>query len=157
MPRFGFAYALTPKTVIRGGYGIFYTRAEGNIIFSQFNVPPIPQISQFENGNLANPAGGSTLASPLANINSLNPKLVNGYAQQFSLSVQRQVSHGIVAEVAYVGNLGRDLLARRISTRFHSPLSRRMPNCPPRSRRRKPPCGRIWVTRRSSNTIATQP
>ncbi len=110
MPRFGFAYALTPKTVVRGGYGTYYTRAEGNIIFSQLNIPPITQITQLYNANLGNPAGGSTLASPLANINALNPKLVNGYAQQFSLSIQRQVAKGIVAEVAYVGNLGRDLL-----------------------------------------------
>jgi hypothetical protein len=110
MPRFGFAYALTPKTVVRGGYGTYYTRAEGNIIFSQLNIPPITQITQLYNANLGNPAGGSTLASPLANINALNPKLVNGYAQQFSLSIQRQVAHGVVAEVAYVGNLGRDLL-----------------------------------------------
>lgn len=110
MPRFGFAYALTPKTVIRGGYGTYYTRAQGNIIFSQLNIPPITQITQLYNANLGNPAGGSTLAAPLANINALNPKLLNGYAQQFSFSVQRQMSHGIVAEVAYVGNLGRHLL-----------------------------------------------
>jgi hypothetical protein len=110
MPRFGFAYALTPKTVIRGGFGTYYTRAEGNIIFSQLNIPPITQITQLYNANLGNPLGGSTLAAPLANINALNPKLTNGYAEQFSFSVQRQLSHGIVAEVAYVGNLGRHLL-----------------------------------------------
>jgi hypothetical protein len=110
MPRFGFAYALTPKTVFRGGYGTYYTRAEGNIIFSQLNIPPITQITQLYNANLGNPGGGSTLASPLANINALNPKLRNGYAQQFSFSIQREVARGVVAEVAYVGNLGRDLL-----------------------------------------------
>jgi hypothetical protein len=110
MPRFGFAYALTQKTVVRGGYGTYYTRAEGNIIFSQLNLPPITQITQLYNANLGNPAGGSTLAAPLSNINSLNPKLRNGYAQQFSLSVQREIVRGMVAEVAYVGNLGRELL-----------------------------------------------
>jgi hypothetical protein len=110
MPRIGFAYALTPKTVVRGGYGTYYTRAEGNIIFSQLNIPPITQNTQLYNANLGNPAGGSTLAAPLANINALNPKLTNGYAQQFSLSVQRQIAKGVVAEVAYVGNLGRHLL-----------------------------------------------
>ncbi len=110
MPRFGFAFALNPKTVIRGGYGTYYTRPEGNIIFSQLNIPPITQITQLYNANLGNPAGGSTLAAPLANINALNPNLKNGYAQQFSMSIQRQVAKGIVAEVAYVGNLGRDLL-----------------------------------------------
>jgi hypothetical protein len=110
MPRFGFAYALTPKTVIRGGYGTYYTRPEGNIIFSQLNIPPITQITQLYNANLGNPAGGSSLAAPLANINALNPKLTNGYAQQFSFSIQREVAKGIVAEIAYVGNLGRHLL-----------------------------------------------
>ncbi len=110
MPRFGFAYSLMPKTVVRGGFGTYYTRPEGNIIFSQLNIPPITQNVQFYNANISSPAGGSTLAAPIGNINALNPKLVNGYAEQFSFSIQRELGKGFVAEVAYVGNLGRHLL-----------------------------------------------
>src|SRR5260370_42402190 len=32
-PRFGFAYAPTVKTVIRGGFGMFFNRPEGNGTF----------------------------------------------------------------------------------------------------------------------------
>jgi hypothetical protein len=38
-PRMGFAYQATNKTVIRGGYGMFFARPQGNMIFSQVNVP----------------------------------------------------------------------------------------------------------------------
>ncbi len=110
MPRFGFAYNVFSKTVVRGGYGTYYTRPQGNLIFSQLNIPPITQITQLYNANLGNPAGGSTLAAPLSSISAINPKITNGYAQQFSLSIQREVAQGVVAEVAYVGNLGRHLL-----------------------------------------------
>jgi hypothetical protein len=110
MPRFGFAYNVLPKTVIRGGYGTYYTRPQGNLIFSQLNIPPVTQITQLYSANLGNPAGGSTLAAPFSGISAINPKTTNGYAQQYSLSVQREIAKGIVAEVAYVGNLGRHLL-----------------------------------------------
>src|SRR6185437_640719 len=39
-PRFGFAYSPDEKTVLRGGYGMFYFRPEGNLVFSQANLPP---------------------------------------------------------------------------------------------------------------------
>ena len=36
--------------------------------------------------------------------------MVNGYTEQFSLGVQRELPEGMFAEVSYVGNLGRHLL-----------------------------------------------
>ncbi len=109
-PRFGFAYAMPHSMVIRGGYGIFYARPQGNLIFSQMNLPPITQIAQLENGNLTNPGGGGGVIAPLANINSIDPNLKNGSAQQFSLSIQKEFSKKFFTEISYVGNLGRHLL-----------------------------------------------
>ena len=109
-PRFGFAYAADDKTVIRGGYGLFYYRPEGNIIFSGVNVPPFLQISQFENGNLANPGGAAGVAAVVGSINAIDPKLKTSYTEQFSFGVQRQLPLGLFLETSYVGNLGRDLL-----------------------------------------------
>lgn len=109
-PRFGFAYELAPKTVLRGGYGIFYARPQGNMIFSQVNVPPILQVAQFENGNLENPGGAAGVLAPNGNITAIDPNVVNGYNEQFSFGVQRELPRGMLAEVSYVGNLGRHLL-----------------------------------------------
>lgn len=109
-PRIGFAYSFMPKTVLRGGFGIFYSRPQGNMIFSQVNVPPILQVSQFENGNLSNPGGAAGVLAPNGSITAIDPNVVNGYAEQFSLGIQRELPKGILAEVSYVGNLGRHLL-----------------------------------------------
>jgi hypothetical protein len=109
-PRFGFAFALTPKTVLRGGYGIFYARPQGNMIFSQLNVPPILLLSQFENGNLSNPGGAAGVLAPNGNLTAIDPNVVNGYNEQFSFGVQREWPRGMLSEVSYVGNLGRHLL-----------------------------------------------
>ena len=109
-PRFGFAYAATSKTVIRGGYGMFFARPQGNMIFSQVNVPPILLLSQFENGNLANPGGAAGVLAPNGNITAIDPNVVNGYSEQISIGVQRELPKGIFAEVSYVSTLGRHLL-----------------------------------------------
>jgi hypothetical protein len=80
------------------------------MIFSQVNVPPILSLSQFENGNLANPGGAAGVLAPNGNITAIDPKVVNGYSEQISLGVQRELPKGIFAEVSYVGTLGRHLL-----------------------------------------------
>src|SRR5262249_487770 len=84
---------------------------EGNLIYSQLNLPPFSLSSQFNNGNLSNIAGAAAAAvAPFGNINALDPNLVVPYQMNFSLSVQRQLPWGIFGEAAYVGNLGGHLI-----------------------------------------------
>ncbi|MBO0724030.1 MAG: TonB-dependent receptor [Blastocatellia bacterium] len=110
-PRFSFAYSTDDKTAIRGGFGIFYDKPEGNLIYSQLNLPPFSLSSQFNNGNLSNIAGAAAAAvAPFGNINAIDPNLVVPYQMNFSLSVQRELPWGIFGEAAYVGNLGRHLI-----------------------------------------------
>ena len=71
MPRFSGAYTLNENWVIRGGVGLFYDKPEGNVIFSQVNLPPFVPSVAVENGNLANPlAGAAAAAAVLGTINA---------------------------------------------------------------------------------------
>ena len=112
MPRVGFAYSPFDdnKTAIRGGFGMYYDRIEGNLIFPSLSNPPYATSAQFQNANLSNIAGGSTTAAPFAQINAVNPELDSPYTMSYSLSLQRELPYGIFAEAAYVANLGRHLI-----------------------------------------------
>jgi len=113
MPRIGFAYSPfgDSRTAIRGGFGIFYDKPEGNIIFSSVNIPPYLASSQFENGNIAAITGGlPSAAAPFADIFTIDPNLEAPYTMSYSLSIQRELPWGVFGEIAYVGNQGRHLL-----------------------------------------------
>ncbi len=112
-PRFSFAYAPfnDNKTAIRGGFGMFYDKPEGNLIFSSVNVPPFTRSSTLENGNVAALASARAAApTPFAQIDVIDPNLVVPSTMSYSLSVQRELPKGIFFEAAYVGNQGRHLL-----------------------------------------------
>jgi len=111
MPRFSLAYTLNELTVIRGGIGVFHDKPEGNVIFSQVNLPPfVPSVS-VENGNLANPLAGRAAAeSVLGTVNAIDPHMDIPRQTNFSVSLQRELPRGHFAEIAYVGNRGRNQL-----------------------------------------------
>jgi hypothetical protein len=111
MPRVSGAYTVRQNWVIRGGVGLFYDMPEGNVIYSQTNLPPFVPSVNVENGNLANPlAGAAAAASVLGDISAIDPNLKIPRQLQYSLGVQRELPGGHFAEVTYVGNRGRNLL-----------------------------------------------
>ncbi|MBA3439084.1 MAG: TonB-dependent receptor [Pyrinomonadaceae bacterium] len=126
-PRLGFSYRLTDKTVVRGGYGIFYlpndvafstapNNSPVNALGTQWvstidaGVTPVDRLSNpFPNGILQPPGNSSSFQSILLGQglgNSPVPNEPYGYNQQWNLNIQRELSEGMLVEVAYAGARG---------------------------------------------------
>jgi hypothetical protein len=112
MPRFSFAYVPfnTSRLVLRGGFGTFHDRVEGNLIFSQTSLPPFSSTPQYENANLANPAGGLASALAPVSINALDPNLKTPMTMTFNFGIQGELKHGYFFDLTYAGNQQRHLI-----------------------------------------------
>jgi hypothetical protein len=126
-PRIGFSYSVTPKTVVRGGYGMFYNHANrlGREGLLGFNPPFIilanSQISG--GGNLKSTDALFRLQDGIppgfVDISRVNLSTVarkaqdpfqrSPYVQQYNFGIQRELVQDLVMEVSYVGNHGLKL------------------------------------------------
>uniref|UniRef100_Q020J2 TonB-dependent receptor, plug n=1 Tax=Solibacter usitatus (strain Ellin6076) TaxID=234267 RepID=Q020J2_SOLUE len=110
-PRIGFALDLSghQNTVVRGGFGAFYERIEGNFIFSSVNNAPFIQQSTVYNGNVENPSGGALQVFPAAVNNSHYLDMKVPRTLNWSLGVQQKLTKDTMLDVAYVGSSAANL------------------------------------------------
>lgn len=131
-PRIGFALQATSKTVVRGGYGVFYDTLgidRQNVNQGGFNQATT-LIPSNDNGltfraTLANPfpdgiqvppgASGGLLTYLGRGVTFFAERPLNPYVQRWSFSVQRELPARIVVETGYVGNRGTKLNVARES------------------------------------------
>ncbi len=107
-PRFGIAYQLNNKTVVRAGAGRFYTRlGVSDSVFLGGN-PPFQPIVSVSNGNVDNPGGGAQNQFPLT-VTTQSLHFKNPEAWNWNFTVQRELPFSSVLEVGYVGRRGLHL------------------------------------------------
>ncbi len=109
-PRFGFAWRpfRDNKTVVRGGYGIFYLLEDGQWQgdIADYSVPyggivRVTDAASDPNFNLVAPWARPGIAVPSPTALYRDPHMRDPYMQHFSLGVQRQLPWSLVAEVNF--------------------------------------------------------
>lgn len=121
-PRFGFAYTLNNKTVLRGGYGMFVGNYEGTG-GGRFMLGNPPQtISVRLTSDQITPAvqlGNGVPAGSLDPRNTANVRLSSfvtnpkwPISQQWNMNIQRELGKEMVMEVGYYATKGNHLPTR---------------------------------------------
>jgi TonB dependent receptor len=122
-PRFGFAYNVASKTVLRGGYGLIYagsfddpgpapgfSQSTAMVTFIQTGLPQNTLTNPFPSGILRPVGNAQGLSTYLGQGFSFpNPDRVIPWTHQFSFEIQRELPAQFLISAAYVGSRTRGL------------------------------------------------
>ena len=129
-PRIGFAWSALSKTVIRGGYGVYYDYIPQDLMIANFTndaglvtppLPPHPVISvasDYNQSAFSNPAPGVPVFTvpqagfpiPGSDIFFTPRNLETPYAQNWNLNAQRELGTNAALQLGYVGSKGTRLV-----------------------------------------------
>ncbi len=115
-PRVGFTYGLTPKTVVRSGFGIVFIDQSG--ITTPFTAPQFPFIQNVQQKtqdsvNAAFALSHGPSVAPIAltpnaglgqSVYTAKRTAGSGYVEQWNLGFQRAITNSLSVDVAYVGS-----------------------------------------------------
>lgn len=125
-PRLSATYALSPKTTVRGGFGLFVGPGQ-----TEDQVQPVADSDRVNTTLTSGPALAYPLDVNAALANFANPNTRNfqprAYANEYSIpervwqytgSIQQDLGARIVATAAYVGSQGRNLFLRSVTNQI---------------------------------------
>lgn len=134
-PRVGFSWMLpgNDHVVLRGGYGLFYTRSTGQPFLQLLANPPygLIRLQFFQPLNAPFPAAPAQFPyfppyyPPAAGVPGLTPTTFAAnfrppIVQEYSLNVENEIAGGFVLELGYEGSRGTHLVQQRL---FNQALS----------------------------------
>ncbi|MBB5317480.1 TonB-dependent receptor [Tunturibacter empetritectus] len=115
-PRFGFSYQANDRTVVRGGYGIYYAPILYNNL--QFELLYSPNfVNQSYSFNVAAPVDIQNLFVPNPSLvgqqnYTLTKTLKDTSVQDWNLNIERSLSNNTLLTIGYIGNVTRHQSAR---------------------------------------------
>ncbi len=150
-PRFGFAYRLRDKSVVRGGYGVF-TEAIG--YFSRLQGVGPFQISETYNNQGPDgrpffafpnpfPSNLASAAIPSQSIGAFPSQTNNGIIHQFNLTLEQQIGD-LGLRLSYVGSRNRGL-------NYNMAINKPQPSVTPFTQARRPYPQFLGVTEAQSD------
>jgi hypothetical protein len=122
-PRIGAAYQFTAKTLVRGGFGLFYDLGYGNIgeairfqpyTRNKFLTPSPPLPFDLSNPVFQPPPFSTTIDASVLDLGAVDPNLSLPFTLEWNAAIQRELGASQTLTATYVGSDGRRLLREDI-------------------------------------------